>query len=408
MTQHSEASAQTEEIPFRPGFDHTSNAELLADHRAVWNRFREEAPAFRSDAGGDFDLWYLLRYDDNLAALQNPELFSSRTVQHVGDNYGQRMIPEEIDPPEHAEYRRALSAYFAPNNVRSWESEIRTQCVSLINGLADKNGCEFIADFAQKFPTRIFLQLVGLPVERAQEFIRRAHIILRTSHQDDPDGSQRNEAAAQILGDIGAVVAARRAQPRDDLITLLLGQRVKGEPIKEEELLQIGFLLYIAGLDTVANMLAYSFRHLARDSRLRCQLVEDPALIPDAVEEFLRLYSIAAGARVVTRDTEFAGCPMKAGDRIMYVSAASDRDPRQFPEPDTFVLGRRPSRHLAFGAGPHRCAGSHLARLELRIALEEWHCRIPDYEIPEGTTFTEYVGPVAGMTALPLRWAVNG
>ena len=174
--------------------------------------------------------------------------------------------------------------------------------------------------------------------------------------------------------------------------------------LTDDELYQLGFLLYLAGLDTVANVLTYAFRFLAGRPDLRSLLRDEPDKIPPAVEELLRLFSIASTVRVVTIDTVFAGCPMKAGDRVVLPTASAGRDGGQYHDPDEFRLDRLPNAHLAFGAGPHRCAGAHLARLELRIALEEWHRRIPDYELADDKPVAEYVGAVAGLTALPLRW----
>jgi cytochrome P450 len=391
------------EAPLRPGFDPETDPELLAHHRETWNRFREETPIFRSDFAGPYDVFFLMRYADNLQALQDWETFSSSSVIAF-DQPHQQMIPEELDPPEHTKFRRTLTAPFAPNAVRAREQEIRELCVELIEGFRAGGAGDFRHEFAEKFPTTVFLRMMGLPVEQRDAFINRAHRALRTAHADDPDGSIRQTAAAEIVGDLAAVIEARKVQPQDDLISHVLAQEVDGERIGDLQFYAMGFLLYIAGLDTVANILTYSFKHLAENPGLRRMLIQKPEMIPDAVEEFLRFYSIATGARVVTRDTELGGVPIKAGDRIMYCTAAAGRDPEQFPDPDTFVPDRRPNRHLAFGAGPHRCVGSHLARLELRIALEEWHARIPDYRIAEGAEITEFVGSVAGLSALPLVW----
>jgi len=395
--------AAASEAPLRPGFDHGTDPELLAHHRETWNRLRAETPIFRSDIAGKYDVFYLMRYADNLAALQDPETFSSSSVQYLDEPH-QKMIPEELDPPEHTKYRRTLSAPFAPNEVRSREAQIRELCVQLIDEFVATGGADFRHEFAEKFPTTIFLRMMGLPVEQRDQFIERAHTILRTTGAEDPDGSIRGAAAAEIVGDIAAVMAQRRVEPQDDIISHMLAQQVDGEPIGDAEFFAMGFLLYLAGLDTVANILTYSFKHLAENPGLRRMLIEKPEMIPDAVEEFLRFFSIASGARVITRDTELGGISMKEGDRIVYCTAAAGRDPEQFPDPDTFIPDRKPNRHLAFGAGPHRCVGSHLARLELKIALEEWHKRLPDYRIPEGTEFSEYVGAVAGLRALPLEW----
>ncbi|WP_067650662.1 cytochrome P450 [Nocardia harenae] len=389
--------------PMRAGFDHSTTPELLAQHRETWNRLRSETPIFRSDITPKYDINYLMTYADNLAALQDTATFSSSSVNYLDEPH-QKLIPEELDPPEHGKYRRTLAGPFAPGVIKNREDEIRQFCGELIDEFVAKGGGDFKQEFALKFPTTIFLRMMGLPVEQRDQFIERADIIMRTLPENDPDGSIKGTAAAQIIGDLNAVLELRRAHPTDDLVSHLLAQTIDGEPVSTEDFYAMGFLLYLAGLDTVANMLVYMFRHLAEDPKLRRELIEEPELIPDAVEEFLRYYSIASGARVVTTDTELGGFRIKKGDRILYCTAAADRDPEQFPDPDTFIPDRRPNRHIAFGAGPHRCLGSHLARLELRIAIEEWHKRLPDYRVPEGTVFTEHVGTVSGYDALPLEW----
>ncbi|MCU1395518.1 MAG: cytochrome [Ilumatobacteraceae bacterium] len=390
-------------VPLRKGFDHNSNAALIADHRGEWKRLREESPVFRSDKAGDYTLWYLLTYTDNHAAMQDWETFSSSTVQAIGDS-AHKLMPVELDPPEHTKYRRLLSAEFSPSAAERMEPDIRQLCVELIDAFADKGQCDVVADFAMKFPTTVFLRMMGLPVEHLDAFLDRAHRLIQTSKDDDPDGSKRAIAAMEIVGDIAAVIAARRQAPQKDLASHLVAAEIDNAPIGDMELYAMGFLLYVAGLDTVANIIGYSLHHLALDPALRQRLIDDPSLIPEANEEFLRLYSLATGARVVTRDVEFAGCPMKQGDRIVYSTASAGRDPQQFPDPDTLILGRTPNRHLAFGAGPHRCVGAHLARLELRIALEEWLRRIPDFRLADEAVVTEHVGAVSGLDTVPLVW----
>ncbi|MCW2892966.1 MAG: Cytochrome [Actinomycetia bacterium] len=394
---------ETTDVRSRPGFDHATSPELVGASFDGWSRLRAESPAFRSDIAGTYDLWYLLRYADIRAALQDHELFSSRSVQYVG-NSPQRLLPEELDPPEHAKYRRLLNAPLSPSAIRAREEQIRTLCVALIEEIAPHGECDFLTGFAQRFPTTIFLDLMGLPAGKAAEFVARAQTVLHVTGEQDPDFSLRAAAAMGIIADIGAAVAARRETPRDDMISRLVNSTVDDRPLTDDELYQLGFLLYLAGLDTVANVLTYSFRFLAGRPDLRSLLRDEPDKIPYAVEELLRLFSIASTVRVVTRDTMFAGCPMKAGDRVVLPTASAGRDGGQYRSPDEFKLDRFANAHLAFGAGPHRCAGAHLARLELRIALEEWHRRIPDYELADDKPVTEYVGAVAGLTALPLRW----
>lgn len=397
--------ADRDPVLLRPGFDHATDPLLLAGSQAGWAALAAQGRAFRSDLAGSYDLWYLLRYDDIRAALEDYELFSSRSVQYL-DNGPSRMIPEELDPPEHAAYRRLLNEPLSPGAVRALEPEIRSGCAALVAGLASRGQCEFLTDFALPFPGMIFMRLLGLPADRTAGFIARAQALLRSTAADDPGFARRRAAAGQITADIAEALDRHRsaAERGDDILSRLLGSTVDGRPLTDAELTQMGFLLYLAGLDTVASALAFAFRYLAGQPGLRAALAAEPARIPAAVEELLRYFSFVSTARVVTRDAEFAGCPMKAGDRVVLPLAAADRDPAEFGDPAEFRPGRSPNRHLAFGAGPHRCAGSHLARLELQVAIAEWHRLIPDYEVAPGTAIREYAGGVAGLSSLPLTW----
>jgi cytochrome P450 len=199
------------------------------------------------------------------------------------------------------------------------------------------------------------------------------------------------------------VLVERRAERQDDIMSYLLDAEIDGRALTDEELRQICFLLYAAGLDTVANALGFTFLHLARNPDDRRRLIDEPELIPEFIEEMLRYYGVVAPGRIVTRDVDYAGCPMKAGDRIICSIPAANRDPREFSDADTFRLDRTPNRHLAFAAGPHRCLGSHLARIELRVALEEWHARIPEYALADEDAVSYKLGLI-GVERLPLRW----
>jgi cytochrome P450 len=194
---------ETTGVRLRPGFDHATSPDLVAASFDGWSRLRAQGPAFRSDIAGPCDLWYLLRYADIRAALQDHELFSSRSVQYLGDS-PQRMLPEELDPPEHAKCRRLLNAPLSPSAVRAREEQIRTLCVTLIDEIAPRGECDFLTAFAQRFPTAIFMDLMGLPVSQTAEFIARAQTVLHVTGEQDPDFSQRGTAAMAIIADITA------------------------------------------------------------------------------------------------------------------------------------------------------------------------------------------------------------
>jgi cytochrome P450 len=396
MTEPSDRSA------LLPGFDHSTAPALLDDHYAEWTRLQADHRAFRSDIADGYDLWYLLRHEDMHEVLTDSTRFSSRTVQYLGEPI-QTMLPIELDPPAHGRYRQLLTGDFAPGVVARLEPAIRERCGALIDTFVSRGSCDFVEEFAFRLPTAIFLDMMGFDVARTDELVALSKAVLGGG-DDDPDGTVRMAAAFEIVALLMSGFEARRLDPADDILTTLVQSTIDDAPLSDDDLIAFGFLLYIAGLDTVANLLAYSMRHLAREPDLRRSLVAAPERWPSAVEEFLRYFGIASVVRVATDDVELAGCPMKAGDRIVLPVAAAGRDPRAFPDADRFDPDRAPNRHLAFGAGPHRCLGAHLARLELRLVMEEWHNRIPDYGIPAGTVTTEHVGPVAGLKGLPLVW----
>jgi cytochrome P450 len=282
--------------------------------------------------------------------------------------------------------------------------QIRARCVELIEGFRGNGRCDFVAEFARLFPTTVFMKMMGLPVEESSTFLGWIEQMMHATDATDPDGSLRASTRMTVARYLGSLIAERRKEPRDDLVSYLTQADFEGRKLGDEELLGISFLLYMAGLDTVAGMLSYVFRHLAERPDHRQVLRERSQMIPDAVEEFLRYYAIVITSRMVTREVEFAGCPMRAGDRVVLATPAPSSDPSGFPNAAEFVIDRSANRHLAFGAGAHRCLGSHLARVELAVAIEEWNRRIPDYRIADGAKITQHIGGVAGLDQLPLVW----
>ncbi|MFB4305537.1 cytochrome P450 [Actinomadura sp. GTD37] len=362
------------------------------------DELRERHPAFRSDAGHGF--WVLTRYDDVLAAFQDPGTFSSRAIAVSDPDPAYQWIPVMLDPPLHTTWRRLLRPFFTPVAAAVLRDRITRHCAALIDGLAARGSCDFVADFARLYPTTIFLELVGLPIDRLEEFLGWEYAILHPP----PSGGGRAAAMAAVTECFTELIRERRAHPRDDLISAATAFAVDGRPVTDDELLQLCTLLFLAGLDTVTAQLSYIFWHLARHDADRARIAADPDGVPDAIEEFLRVYAIVLPARKLTRDVDLHGCPMKAGDMVMLPLSAATRDPRAVPAASSVDLDRPPTRHLAFGAGPHRCLGSHLARLELQIALREWHARMPDYRITPGTEPLEHASLVLGLDTLPLSW----
>ncbi|MES9538698.1 cytochrome P450 [Actinomadura sp. NPDC000600] len=382
----------------RVEFDPFAGPYPAGASHARMDELREARPAFRSTAGRGF--WVLTRYDDILAAFQDPETFSSRAIAVSDPDPAHQWIPVMLDPPLHTTWRRLLRPFFTPVAAAVLRDRITRHCAALIDGFAYRGSCDFVTDFARLYPTAIFLELVGLPTERLEEFLEWEHAILHSP----PSTGGRGAAMAALTACLTELIQDRRTRPREDLISAATGFTVDGRPVTDEELLELCVLLFLAGLDTVAAQLSYIFWHLARDDADRARMAGDPEVIPDAIEEFLRVYAPVLPARKLTRDVEIHGCPMKAGDMVMLPTAMATRDPRAVPAASAVDIDRAPARHLAFGAGPHRCLGSHLARLELQIALREWHARIPDYRIAADARPVEHASLVLGLETLPLTW----
>ncbi len=379
--------------------DHVFGAEFLSDPFGAYRGLRNQRVLWSPHHGG---YWILTRAEDIRSALQQPDLFSSvSTGIPAHASRKEKLYPLELDPPEHTAYRRVIAPLFAPRAVTARTAAIDSTCATLIDGLAGSGRVEFVADFAQPFPTRIFTNILGLPVDEASRFVTWNNALLRNA--DRPE--LRREAHTAINGYLRDLIAERRSEPRDDVVSALLTAEVDDRPVTDEEVQNLCFLLFIAGLDTVTAALTWCFHFLARNPDHRRQLVADPGLIPGAVEELLRVHSFINPARTVTHDLEFAGVQMLRGERLLLATALAAQDPDEFPDEATVRFDRPGNRHLAFGAGPHRCAGSHLARDELTTAIGQWHARIPDYEIDAEQQLTLHAGGVFGIDRLPLVWS---
>jgi cytochrome P450 len=379
------------------------SADAARDPHPRYDRLRAECPVARS-ALGDTGTVLISRYDDVVDALRNPERFTSAgNTLDLGD---QPLIPLEVDPPEHTRYRRLLNPWFVPREIVKLEPEVRRVVDGLLDAFAGRGSCDFHEELATPLPSAIFLALMGLPVDHLPQFLQwRDDTIRPDVAPGDVEGAARirKETGAAISDYFRDAIAARRAEPDDGLLSVLVHASIDGEPLTEPELLGISHLLLLGGLDTVTATLDCMIAFLATHPELRRPLVEDPATIPDAVEELLRwLTPVMVVPRSVKHDLELRGVPLQAGDAVMLVLGAANGDEDEFG-PAEVDLAREPNRHLAFGSGHHLCLGAHLARLELRVALEEVHRRIPDYRIPAGADI-QYSPGIRQAESLPLEF----
>ena len=372
------------------------------EHFALFDTLREQRDMTFGDALGH-EFWLVSRMEEIRSAFQTPEVFSNSAVVPYEPNTPYKWIPEMLDAPEHTKWRQLLGPFFTPGTVDRMDAKMRQQMNEIIDDVIERGECDFVQDVALRFPNTIFMEMLGLPTSDAAVFQAWETRILHGGADDRAvDGFA---AMNEVIGYFGQLIAQRRDEPQDDILSKVLTFEIDGAPVNDEDLMALLLLLFMAGLDTVAMQLSYSFLHLATHEQDRVRLVDDPALIPSAIEEFVRYYAFVTPGRKVVKDSELGGCPVTAGQMVYLPLVSANRDPRAFPDAEKVLIDRSPNPHIGFGAGPHRCLGSHLARRELKIALEEWHRRIPKYELQPGAVISEHGGQI-GLDNLPLRWDV--
>ena len=360
--------------------------------------------------------WVMTRYDDIDEAMRNPAVFSSECV-NIPPTIGQDgpMIPLEIDPPDHTTYRRIMTPLFSPTRMRRLEPQVRALVLELIDNIGDATEIDYVEMFAKELPTRVFLKLMGWSMPdaaRLNDWTDRIVLGLPGASEEESTAF-RMEAALEVYAHFAEMIderfeerengAARPTDPDvDDITDVLVNSKFGDRELTQFEMLNILFLMMIGGLHTVQGQLAHSTIHLAQDPAKRKELIEHPELIPAAVEEFLRYESAVAGARVVQSDIVVNGVQLRAGDRVLIPLAAANRDPAKFDRPDEIDFTRESNPHVAFGGGRHRCLGSHLARIELTIAFEEWHKRFPNYRLHPDQPYKKHLSQVRGVESLPL------
>ncbi len=336
----------------------------------VYRTLRDDHPVYRDPAGAFFAL---SRFEDVWEAVHDWQTFSNV----VGE--ADTLLPQMIfmDPPRHTALRALVSRAFTPGRVAQIEPFVRQTARALLDGLAAAGACEAQHEFAAVVPSLAIARLIGVPAQHIDDFRAWTGSFIEITGQSD-----YAEAAANIYGLFAALLAERRRTPADDLMTALLAAEVEGERLSDEELLGFCLLLILAGNDTTSSLIGSGIVLLAGDPEQRALVRGDPTLWPNAVEELNRLESPAQVlSRTATRDVTVRGVDIPAGSRVMLVWGAANHDEREFPDPERFDVTRRFARHLAFSHGIHFCLGANLARLEARVALEEWHARFPDYEL---------------------------
>jgi cytochrome P450 len=387
---------------------------LANDPWPVYAGLRDYAPAIaapfsRSRSG---TVVVLSRYEDVRMALSSPELFEANGANEMGQQ--RPCIPLDVDPPNHAKYRKLLDPLFSPKRMDEQEEDITRRVNHFIDQFIDRGECNFSEEFAELFPTSVFLGLMGLPEDEFATFIRLRDGILHPE-KIDPDAlvdmakrvAVSRATGSEIYDYFNVILDERAARPSNDILTHFLQAEIDGEKLTREDILDICFLFLIAGLDTVSDTLTCFYAFLATHPDHRRQIVDDPAIVASAVEELLRWESpVPQGVpRIANQDTVLPnGEKITAGTAMMVSYGAANVDPAEFPDAFEVRFDREANRHIAFGAGVHRCLGSHLARRELRITLREWHRRIPEYQIKPGHEELVYPPGLRHVKDLTLTW----
>ena len=364
------------------------------------DELREANPIYWNEHGG---YWVLTRASLVREVFQNAAVFTNDSITPGDPDPAYKWIPSNINPPSHVQYRQILNRAFGPAAVKRVEPSARRYCAMAIDEVVDKGYCDYVTEIGGVFPTRVFLELVDLPVEDTALFVDWTETIF--------DGFFSTPEALVAFGEVRdyfvELIADRRRTPRDpehDFASHLLAATVDGGPMPDEDVLNIFNQLVLAGLDTVKSALSYSLLHLATHEADRRRLVDEPSIIPSAIEEFLRAYPLVMEGRKLSQDIDFHGVPMRAGEMVMLALPTVMHDPDEYDRPDEVLIDRQKNNHLSFGGGPHRCLGSHLARMEMAVGLEEWHRRIPDYQLACPIDEVIERGGQLSLRSLPLAW----
>ena len=367
-----------------------------------------KGPVMYSPAYGGH--WVVTHYREIHQVLTDPETFSSYPNNLVTPADFGKFIPLEIDPPEHTAYRQVLQPLFSPQRMKKLSEDIRGVVNDLIDGFAPKGHAEFISEFAHELPARVFLALMDWPVEDTPLFSEATDVVLfgKPGGTQEESDQARIAAGLTVAGYFQKVIEDRRSNPRTDATSILINTEVELSDgtrlLQDQELFLMFYLLLMGGLHTVQGSLAWAMMHLVDNPAQRDLIIADPAVTPKAVEEILRIEAAVAAGRRATRDVELGGVSIAEGDQLLLMLCSANRDPDAFAHPANFDINRSPNRHLSFGAGVHRCLGSHLGRIELTIALEELHRRIPDYQLVESDPPVFHSTQVRGCLRMPITF----
>ena len=370
------------------------------DAHVAWTELRKRGSLLWTPHNGGH--WIATKGELIESIYRSPDIFSNREVGIPAKKFPLRLLPIQLDGVDHKAFRALIDPAFRPAAVQRYGVSARALARDLVQTLRPQGHCEFVADFSLVMPLAIFLSIVDLPVEDRVAL----HTLARRSSRS-PTQEQRGAAFQEIIDYLNLWIDKRRAQPGTDLLSRIIHAEVDGQPLTHDQVLGTAILLLFAGLDTVASMMAFVMRYLAEHPQHRRWVRDNPTKMSFAVEELMRRHGVANNVRTATRDVELDGITIRQDEIVVIPNCLHGLDEQQFDHAADVDFDRAMGQTATFGWGPHRCAGANLARMEMRILLEEWLAAIPDFEIDPDQPMVQQTGTVNGMLQLPLRWTVD-
>lgn len=382
-------------------FDIYADQRIGDDVQGTYSEVLKGAPdIFWSPRNGGH--WVVQRHDLIAEVVKNPTVFSAREMQIPRVENPPFFIPLSVDPPENVPYRHVLMPKFSPRSVAEMEPRMRALAAEIVTSVASKGQCDFVHDVAARFPVSVFMEVMGLPLDKLHEFRAIADTYFKARTSEEIQASSQ-----QIFGIFRELIAFRQETPGDDLITHFLTVDMgDGRKLSQDEILAMCFVLFLGGMDTVTNVTAFSFQHLAGDPALQARLAADPSLAGRFAEEGLRMFGVIGTPRLVVQDLDAHGVSFRKGEMVLCALWQSGRDPQKLSDPDRFDVDRKDMPHLNFSTGPHLCLGHALARTEMRILAEEWLKQVPAFRAAADVRHGFRIGTVIALESLPLEWAV--
>ena len=379
-------------------FNIYGDERLTEDLHTSYATLHRDAPdIFWTPANGGH--WMVLRFADIADIVRDPEHFSAKEMHIPRVPDPPLLIPLTMDPPDNIPYRQALNPFFSPRASAALEPRIREFAVDIIESVRARGECDFVHEVSARFPVSVFMELMGMPLDKLHEFRSRADDFFNSR---SPEALEK--ASAQIVGIMTELIEMRMKNPGDDLISHMTQFKINGRDITLGEMQSACFLLFLGGMDTVSNVTSYLYRHLAGDPALQARIRNDPSCIPQLVEEGLRSFGVVNTPRIVARDCEKFGVKFKTGDMVLCCLPMGGRDERVNENPNQFDIDRKAIQLITFSTGIHLCLGHHLARVEFRVFAEEWFSRIPEFRAKPGVPQRSRYGTVMALESLQIQW----